>query len=124
MQPRLEPCDVVGQWAGRWQGANSHGGSLSCVIRQTGPRRWVALFTAECGGSHAYTVTLEGKSEVSLPGGEPAVLFGGEVDLGKDGIFIWTGRAADSEFHGVYEGGGGAGTFMMKRASSSEGPKR
>jgi hypothetical protein len=115
------PLDITGHWAGRWQSSTGRGGAVSCTTRATGRHTWVADFYAECGGSHQYTVKLEGKLEEPLPGREPAVLFAGEVDLGKDGLFHWTGKATPTEFDGIYRGGSGSGTFRMIRAAKSPG---
>jgi hypothetical protein len=109
--------NAAGKWAGRWEGSGGHGGTLSCFTTQTGPQTWAAHFTAECGSSHEYTVQLVGKPENPLPGSEPAVRFEGEVDLGPNGIFIWTGRATSIEFSGQYQGDGVSGTFRMTRGS-------
>jgi len=107
--------DVSGKWRGRWQGSGGHEGSLSCVTTQTGPQTWVAHFTAECGSSHQYTVQLKGKPMDPMFGSGPAVRFEGEVDLGPNGLFVWTGRATSLEFSGKYQGGGGTGKFGMTR---------
>jgi len=109
--------NVAGNWAGRWQGSGGHGGALSCVTTQTGPQSWVARFTAECGSSHEYTVQLEGKPDHPKSGSGPGVRFEGEVDLGPNGTFVWTGHATSIEFSGNYQGGGGTGTFGMTRVS-------
>jgi hypothetical protein len=104
---------VSGSWAGRWEsgGHPGHGGGLKCVVKEAGPQKWDAVFTAEFGPIKDYNVKLEGRP------GDGAVLFGSNVDLGaKDGgIFKWTGKATATEFTGKYEGGGDTGSFKMTR---------
>lgn len=103
---------VSGAWAGRWDSSHpGHGGGLKCVVKEAGPQKWDAVFTAEFGPTKSYNVKLEGKP------GDGAVLFGGKVDLGANdgGVFTWTGKATATEFTGKYEGGGDTGVFKMAR---------
>ena len=105
---------VSGKWTGRWESSTHKGhggGGLICNAKETAPGEWSAVFTAEFGKVKDYPMTLKGKSEGDK------VVFGGEIDLGKEdgGVFTWTGRATATEFTGEYSGGGDKGTFKMAR---------
>ena len=106
--------EITGKWSGRWESGKhkGHGGKLDCGVTKSGENEWGAVFTAEFGKIKDYKIALKGK-----PAGDK-VLFGGEVDLGKDdgGVFKWSGEATANEFAGKYEGGGDTGTFSMRRA--------
>jgi hypothetical protein len=106
---------IEGKYEGRWEseGHKGHGGGLTCEVKKSSTNEWAAVFTAEFGKTKSYNVNLKGK-----PDGDK-VVFGGQVDLGKDdgGVFTWKGKATDKEFNGEYEGGGDKGSFKMARAA-------
>src|SRR5215212_3752197 len=58
--PLQKMPQVTGSWAGRWESSHpGHGGGLKCVVKEAGPNKRDAVFTAEFGQVKAYDVKLE-----------------------------------------------------------------